>query len=66
MNSLELDITHYSNSELKEIFNLNNFATKNEIEFTITNYKENVKNEININPVKNKSYSRHLVRRMRD
>ena len=55
MNSLELDITHYSNSELKEIFNLNNFATKNEIEFTITNYKENVKNEININPVKKKS-----------
>jgi len=55
MNSLELDITHYSNSELKEIFNLNNFATKNEIEFTINNYKENVKNEININPVKKKS-----------
>ena len=54
MNSLELDITHYSNSELKEIFNLNNFATKNEIEFTINNYKENVKNEININPVKKK------------
>ena len=55
MNSLELDITHYSNSELKEIFNLNNFATKNEIEFTINNYKENVRNEININPVKKKS-----------
>lgn len=55
MNSFELDITHYSNSELKEIFNLNNFATKNEIEFAINNYKQNVKNEININQVKKKS-----------
>ena len=54
-NSLELDISHYSNSELKEIFNLNNFATKSEIEYTINNYKKNVENEMNINSVKKKS-----------
>ena len=55
MNSLELDISHYSNSELKEIFNLNNFATSDEIKDTLQIYKNNVKNEMNLNKNKKES-----------
>ena len=52
MNSLDLDISKYSNKELKEIFSIGDRASLDDINANISNYKTNILNGYNVDETK--------------